>query len=849
MASVIVHRIRRPAIAAINVHEVFASPLSIAVASNPCYGFRLRLHPSYNFGKPPDSSGPPRKVLTFLRNIIDGKCHELYSGRAGTTPGRRLLPLIAVVLALPVCGQQLKNKTPHPGAPEANWVDVSATNQSTDGPWRHLRGAVRLETSESLLTADEVDYNDETKDAQARGHVHFEHYVKGDKLDCDHAEYNIDTETGKFYLVSGTSPAKVQSRPGILTTSNPFYFEGQWAERLEDRYVLHDGYITDCKVPNPWWKLTGPKFDIIPGDRALAFRAIFRIRSIPLFYAPVLYKSLKRLPRKTGFLTPNIGNSSSRGKMLGIGYYWAINRSYDMTYRGLWYTERGFAHDFGFRGKVKPGTDFGVSVYGVNDTGLKNAQGAVVQQASGLNLTADGRSDLGHGWYFRGQLNYLSSFLFRQTWTESFHEAVSTESHSVATLSKHWSTFGVNAVVERDEDFLSTADHDLILIRKLPEGQFLSREHVVPHLPLPIYFSLDSSAGLLDRDQHAPVVADSTQPAPLRLQTRRFVDRLDVYPRATVPLHWKGFALVSTFGVRETEYGSSILDNRVIGDDVVRSARELEVELIFPSLARVYKAPKWLGNDKLKHVIEVRAKYKLIGGIDNFNNVIRFDQVDLMSNTNEVQVMVTNRLYVKNKDGNVNEALTWEVGQSRYFDPFFGGAIVPGQRNVVASEADLTGFAFLDGPRNYSPVSSTLRYQQRVGVEWRTDYDPLYSHIVNSSINIDARFSTYFVSFGHTQVRTDPILTAPSNQFRATVGWGDPNRRGWNAGASTYYDYRKGIMQFATTQVTYNTDCCGISVQYRRLNFGTRDESQFRVAFAISNIGTFGTLKRQERIF
>ena len=168
---------------------------------------------------------------------------------------------------------------------------------------------------------------------------------------------------------------------------------------------------------------------------------------------------------------------------------------------------------------------------------------------------------------------------------------------------------------------------------------------------------------------------------------------------------------------------------------------------------------------------------------------------------------------------------------------------------MVASEVDLTGFAFLNGPRNYSPVVSTLRFQQRVGVEWRADYDPLFGHITNSGISVDSRFASYFISVGHTMVRTDPILTAPSNQLRATLGWGDPNRKGWNTGVSLYYDYKKSIMQFATTQVTYNTDCCGISVQYRRLNFGTRDESQFRVAFAVSNIGTFGTLKRQERIF
>jgi len=49
--------------------------------------------------------------------------------------------------------------------------------------------------------------------------------------------------------------------------------------------------------------------------------------------------------------------------------------------------------------------------------------------------------------------------------------------------------------------------------------------------------------------------------------------------------------------------------------------------------------------------------------------------------------------------------------------------------------------------------------------------------------------------------------------------------------------------------VTYNTDCCGLSFQYQRLNFGTQFRSEYRVAFAIANIGSFGTLKRQERIF
>jgi LPS-assembly protein len=38
-------------------------------------------------------------------------------------------------------------------------------------------------------------------------------------------------------------------------------------------------------------------------------------------------------------------------------------------------------------------------------------------------------------------------------------------------------------------------------------------------------------------------------------------------------------------------------------------------------------------------------------------------------------------------------------------------------------------------------------------------------------------------------------------------------------------------------------------VQFVRYDFGTRDETQYRFAFAVANLGSFGTLKRQERLF
>lgn len=732
-------------------------------------------------------------------------------------------------------------KRPRPDAPPFGYFNVDAVTQETEGSLRHLRGDVRLESDAILLTADEVDYNEDTGWAEARGHVKFESFKEGDKLQCDHARYNLNTEQGAFWDVSGTSPAKIQARPGILTTSNPFYFEGKWAEKIEDKYILYNGFVTDCKMPRPWWKLTSPKFDMVLNQRALGYHAVFRLRGVPLFYFPAIYKSLKKEPRKSGFLTPNIGHSSLRGYMFGLGYYWAINRSYDALYRAQIFTQRGVAHTLDFRGKVTPGTDFNLSLYGINDNGVKigaNPNGtSIIQKQGGLLFSLDGKSDLGHGWEARGQVNYLSSFLFRQSFTESFHEAILSESHSVGYLTKHWDNYAFFVVADRDVEFQSVVPDDKVTIRKLPELNFLGRQKQILQGPFPVWLQFETSGGLYDRTE-----AD--------YQTRQFVERADLHPVVSTAFSFAGFHIVPSFGIHETRYGSSFNGLQPIGKDLTRSAREVNVELIPPPLYRIYQSPKWLGGDKVKHVFEPRVDYRYVTGIGtDFLRVIRFDEMDLLSDTNEVRLSIANRLYVKNKGGNVDEVLSWEVWQSRYFNPTFGGAVISGQRNVVESVADLTGYTFLNGPRNYSPIVSALRFQQKIGLEWRTDYDPKIHGIVNSTLTADARFSQYIVSFGHNSVHSDPFLAPSSDQFRILVGYGNDKRRGLNAAFSLYYDYRRGLTQFSTTQVTYNTDCCGVSVQYRRFNIGLRDETQFRVAFAVSNVGSFGTLRKQERIF
>jgi LPS-assembly protein len=811
----------------------------------------------------------PRIWSFGVSNIIGRICHVLFLIAAGALAalaqeqgpalprfsGEQPLPLPR---AVPARQPAARLRVVRPNPVPDGYVQVGALDRGMkDGSWYRLRGNSYIETASFLLKADDIDYNEDTGYAEARGNVYLQHFENGEELWADRAEYYLDSDTGKFYNVRGSAKLDIDAKPGLLTSESPFTFGGKWAEKLKEKYVLHDGFITNCKMPRPWWVLKGSVFDIVPDERAIAHSTIFWMRGkVPIFYTPYFYKSLEKLPRKSGFLTPNIGNSSRRGKMVGVGYYWAINRSYDATYRMQYYTQRGPAHTIDFRGRPNASTDLSMLFYGVNDRGLPQSGGTRLKQG-GFLLYFTGKSDLGHGFYARAEGNYLSSFIFRKNFMDSFTEATSAEVHSTGFVARDWNGYGLTFLLQRLENFQSDQPNDTVVIRKLPQAEFTSGGRQLWD-KLPIWVSWDSSAGLIGRTQ-------------LAFQTRQFLERWDAYPRITTSFGWKGFTLTPSAAIRSSHWGESRLGDDVLGKNIDRNAGELGATLNAPSLEKIYHGPKWLGD--VKHVIEPSVTYTYITGVNVFDQLIPFDETELYSNTNQAEFAITNRLYAK-RNGSVDEIFAWRVAQQRYFDPTFGGAIVPGQRNVVLSTMEFTPFAFLDGPRNYSPVSSSLRISPKggFGIEWRADYDPLRSKMVNSSIMADARFSRYIFSIGHTTVGAVPLpkpglaasqsnpcmayasgqvnlLSPCASELHGLFGIGEETKRGWSVRFSPVYDFREGVLRYATTQLTYNTDCCGISVQFRRFSLGTRNDNQFRLSFQVANLGSFGTLKRQERIY
>ena len=79
-------------------------------------------------------------------------------------------------------------------------------------------------------------------------------------------------ESGEYRHVRGYMKAKIVARPGLLTSKDPFYFEADWVEKTPEKYILHDAFITDCEMPNPWWTVHSKT------DRLLSARSRHRPR-------------------------------------------------------------------------------------------------------------------------------------------------------------------------------------------------------------------------------------------------------------------------------------------------------------------------------------------------------------------------------------------------------------------------------------------------------------------------------------------------------------------------------------------------------------------------------------------
>ena len=765
-------------------------------------------------------------------------------------------------------------------------VLIRADEQEKSQDIYKVRGNVEIRFRNSVIHCDQATYDSTTGQITATGHVVYDGGAHNEHLVGTHATYDVSRDTGTFYDVTGSTGIKVSNQSMFLRSSTPFFFTGKVVDKLgPDLYRVHHGIITSCQLPNPKWEFHPATATVEVGGDAKMYHSTLRIKGIPIFYFPYVQHPADNLGRKSGFLIPAIGQSNSKGTIIGDAFYWAINRNSDAEIGGYYFSSRGWAQIGNYR-NIGWHYQFHAEYYGVIDE-----QGNPVskQNQGGQELKANGAAELPFG--FRGvvSVDYLSSYVFRLAFAQNFTEAINSEVRSSGFVSKSWSGNFLGLWMSRYQNYQSTVNGDVIDIAHIPSFQMAGVEN--PIFNSKFMYTYDVAGEGVSR--HEP-----------GFQTQNVVGRLDASPNISLPMFLRGWTFRPEAGVRETFYTERLIpsggNTGIIGVAVAQALNRnvllASMEMRPPSVAKIFD--RKIFGYVMKHVVEPYAIYRYETGINNFSNIIRFDERDILADSSGVEYGVVNRLYVKkskstaecfehpkylpadtapaeitkklaadtticeDQSGPAREFATWTIAQKYFFNPTFGGALVPNQRNVFDSSVDFSGIAFLTQPRNASPVISRLTMRDlATDFQWALDYDPVFHQVNASTIMIGQHLSPKWYVLGgqaylHVPGEVIPAtinqVLAPDifNQFRVQVNYGSLVSRGFTAAAGVAFDVKNGFVQGATVQSAYNWDCCGVTFEYARWALGSvRNENAYRFAFSLTNIGTFGNLKRMQRIY
>ena len=779
-------------------------------------------------------------------------------------------------------GGSAQDETPRPALNVPIGRDevlITADHQKKDQDIYYATGHVVVRYRNNVLHCDDAVYDSTTGVVTATGHVVYDGGQHNEHLTATHGTYDVSRDTGTFYDANGSTGVRFKNKLMFLTSSTPFFFAGKVVDKLgPDRYLVHHGYITSCKLPKPKWRFVTERALVEVGDEARMHHATLRIGNIPIFYFPFAEHPIDNLGRKSGFLIPVIGVSNTRGTIIGDGFYWAINRSSDATIGGELYSRRGWAQHGSYRAI---GYTWHVTseYFGVVDT---KGQPGTGQNQGGEEAKFNGDIKLPKGFRGVASIDYLSSYIFRLAFGQNYVEAVNSEVRSTGFVSRSVDGRYEAVMASRYQNYQSSVEGDVIDIAHLTSFQFAGLE--TPIAGSQFMYTYDAAAEVLSR--HEP-----------GFETATAVGRGDVHPAISLPEFIHGWTLRPELGAEETIYSQRLQPAttatslpQAISQTINRNVLHTSMEVRPPTLAKVFDHKPF--GYVYKHTFEPYATYRYQTGIANFADILRFDYRDILADTNEVEYGVINRLYAKktrssgkcfhdphylppgaqkwtdkeekegycdDAQGTAREIVTWKLAQKYFFNPTFGGAVVTGSRNVFDTSADFTGIAFIYGPRHYSPLISRLRMQYiNFSIQWDLDYDPLLQQLNASTISVGHRWRQWYANAGQSFMKVPASLVAggqtiPANTFNQLNfygGYGNIGRVGFNAATIIGYDYELKELQYGGAQATYNWDCCGVTFEYRRWGLGTvRNENYFRFALSLTNFGTFGTIRRQDRLF
>ncbi len=725
-------------------------------------------------------------------------------------------------------------------------------------------------------------YNDGTGEIVAQGHLMIDGGPDDEHFIADRGTMNVYADTGDFFDVVGTLGVESTARGRmVFTAPNPFAVTGREVQELgQGHYKVIHGTMTSCRLPKPDWRILSQAIELNHGV-AKTRLSYFELFNVPMMILPYATHAVD-VQRTSGILIPYFGNNTTKGFMVGEGFYLTLGRSADLMIASQFWSKRGFAPDGMFRYRGLGQNFANIHFHSLLDRGLALPNGTRVNQG-GIDVVGDGRYDFTPHTTGVANAEYLSSYVYRLVFEEDYAIAINSEVKSQMFVTHEDRDMWASLRINRYQDFQSsTIPGDEVRILHLPVIDYEAADRRMGGVASdsPVVWGFSGSAGALSRYDYPS------------FRTSAEVPRVDFYPRVSMPLHLDGWTFRPSAAFRETWYGKSQYPANLEQIPVVRSNgtmrtdMEAGFELRPPALERDFTSPwlvRLLGGD-VRHTIEPALQYRYVTGINNFQQILRFDGWMLRATrTSSSTGLRSDCLCVMCRRSRAQgmrhwgrmrcageerrDWLTWRVAQKYYFEPDFDHAITRGTPNPLDTTLDFTGIDFLTEPRHNTPVISRLRLRTSgtTDAEWDLDYDVKEGKITSSNIFAGFQQGLWRLQFGDSYMNVPlgytPLTTAqtpalspeaanPYNQIHLLAVHGAASKLGLSEGVSSAYDVIHQQLQYGAAQMQYNWNCCGFDFQYRRFSLGSiRDDTEYFWSINFAGVTNAGDLTHRISLF
>ena len=691
------------------------------------------------------------------------------------------------------------------------------------------------------IFADDLLWNIRTGELTAEGNVLL--VSPTGRIAAERAVFNTKNGRGTFYTASGTASlgargAQDRSMFGTLEPDVMFY--GRMIEKIgDDRYRITNGAFTSCAQPTPRWEIVSSNATIDLEDYAVLRNAVIRVKNVPVFYLPILYYPIQSDDRATGFLMPSYGNSSYRGHSISNAFFWAINRSQDLTLFHDWLFTTGQGYGTEYRYTMGAGSEGQIRLYRLAENAgtVETSGGSVARDAlRSLELRGNLMQQLPAGFRAYGRLDYFSNVTAKQLYQQDFYNVSQSMRVVSGGVSGALKTLSLSANTTRTETFSDRTSSYVngtvpSIIATLSSRQFGD---------LPLFGSMQSEiSNTLYQQKTGDAVTDNG------------LWRMEVWPSLRAPVAKLPFLTVNgTLSWRYTHFSERLVNRAQVPIGLHREYFDMGAEVAGPVFNRVF-APSRESARRIKHVFEPFVSVHRITAIPERDAIPITGGNDYVFGGNgTINYGFNNRIIMRSPPPDGEGAAS--AAQAAPRELVFVGLQQSYYTNAEASQFDPSyPLSYLSlRTHQYSPWSLTVRGapSRTVSTDFRMEYDTTTKSNRLQGLTLNGTVNTGHVqaSGGWSHRRFDAANTTSFIQSSTTVKTTD------NALGGTFsfnYDIERSSLLQHRWIGYYNAQCCGVIVEYQEYNFGNvtlqgipSKDRRFNLSFSLAGVGSFSNL-------